>query len=95
MYNLVYVFQSLDKILGFCNKLVNEETNPKAFEIATEMALRNGSVDVALGLFQYLKGNEHVVRQHYFWPILAFKKNQNDLEGSFCVIDLISYTCML
>lgn len=68
-------------MIEFCNKLVSEETNPKAFEIATEMALKNGSVDLALGLFDYLKKKEQPIRQHYFWPLFVAKSKENNLEG--------------
>lgn len=70
---------------------MSEGTNPKAFEIATEMALRNGSVNLALGMFDYLKKNEHSIKQHYFWPIYVAKNNQNDLEGNFLLFMYINY----
>lgn len=49
------------------------------------MALRNGSVDIALGMFQHMKKNEQPIRQHYFWPILVAKNKQNDMEGKLFV----------
>lgn len=49
------------------------------------MALKNGSVNIALGMFEYLKKNEQPIRQHYFWPILVAKAKQNDLEGN-CIM---------
>lgn len=60
---------------------MSEGTNPKAFEIAAELALRNRSIDIALGIFELLKQNEHPIRQHYFWPLFVAKNKQNDLEG--------------
>lgn len=65
--------------------MVSEGTNSKAFEIATEMALKNGSVDIALGMFEYLKENDQPIRQHYFWPIFVAKNKQNDLQGNLCL----------
>jgi len=62
---------------------LSEGTNPKAFEIAAETALRNGSVDIALGMFQHMKKNEQPIRQHYFWPIFVAKNKQNDMEGKY------------
>lgn len=47
------------------------------------MALKNGSVNLALGLFDYLKKKEQPIRQHYFWPLFVAKSKQNDLEGTY------------
>ncbi|XP_050542701.1 leucine-rich PPR motif-containing protein, mitochondrial-like isoform X8 [Daktulosphaira vitifoliae] len=71
----------VNKIINFCQKLVDEGSNPRAFEYATEMALKNGSVNIALGLFEYMKQKEQSLRQHYFWPLLVSKNKQNDLNG--------------
>ncbi|VVC25742.1 Pentatricopeptide repeat,Tetratricopeptide-like helical domain [Cinara cedri] len=79
--HLIKVNTSFDNLIEFCNKLVSEQTNPKAFDIATEIALQNGSVDLALSMFEYLKKNEQPVRQHYFWPLFVAKSKQNDLKG--------------
>lgn len=67
---------------------MSEGTNPRAFEIATEMALKNKSVDIALGMFDYLKKKEQPIRPHYFWPLFVAKINQNDLKGIyyFCIL---------
>lgn len=62
---------------------MSDELNPRAFEIATEMALKNGSVDIALGMFEYLHKNDHSIKQHYFWPLFVAKNKQNDLQGIF------------
>jgi len=70
-------------VIGFCKKLVSEGSNSKAFEVATELALKNGSIDIALGMFKYLKENDHPIRQHYFWPIFVAKNKQNDLQGNY------------
>lgn len=64
---------------------MSEGTNPKAFEIATELALKNGSTNIALGMFKYLKKNNLPVRQHYFWPIFVAKIKSNDLQGNLFV----------
>jgi len=64
---------------------VSEGTNPKAFENAAELALRNGSVDIALGMFDYLKKNDHTIKQHYFWPLFVAKIKQDDFDGNLFV----------
>ncbi|KAL4132666.1 hypothetical protein QTP88_009784 [Uroleucon formosanum] len=87
--HLTKVNSSLDNVIGFCKKLVSEGTNSKAFEIATEMALKNGSIDIALGMFKYLKENDQPVRQHYFWPIFVAKNKQNDLQGLKNVLSIM------
>lgn len=61
---------------------MSEGTNSKAFDIAAEMALKNESVDTALGIFQYMKENKQPIRQHYFWPLFVAKSKVNDLEGN-------------
>lgn len=87
--HLTKVNSSLPNVIGFCKKLVSEGTNSKAFEIATEMALKNGSVDIALGMFEYLKENNQPIRQHYFWPIFVAKIKQNDLQGLKNVLSIM------
>jgi len=82
----------LDNIIGFCKKLVSEGSNSKAFEIATEMALKNGSVNIALGMFEYLKENGQPIRQHYFWPIFVVKDKQNDLQGNDYFVLCINFS---
>jgi len=47
------------------------------------MALKNGSVDIALGMFRYLKEHDQPIRQHYFWPLFVAKNKQNDLQGNY------------
>ncbi|XP_025193243.1 leucine-rich PPR motif-containing protein, mitochondrial [Melanaphis sacchari] len=87
--HLTKVNSSLDNVVGFCKKLVSEGTNPKAFEVATEMALKNGSIDIALGMFKYMKENNQPIRQHYFWPIFVAKNKQNDLQGLKDVLSIM------
>ncbi|CAH1737969.1 unnamed protein product [Aphis gossypii] len=87
--HLTKVNSSLDNVIGFCKKLVSEGTNSKAFEIATEMALKNGSIDIALGMFKYLKELDQPIRQHYFWPIFVAKNKQNDLQGLKDVLSIM------
>lgn len=65
---------------------MSDGSNPRAFEIATEMALKNGSVDLALSMFEHLKNNDHPIKQHYFWPLFVAKNKQNDLQGIFCAL---------
>lgn len=55
------------------------------------MALKNGSVDIALGMFDYLKKNEQPIRQHYFWPLFIAKNEQNDLKGNFLIVIYLKY----
>jgi len=47
------------------------------------MALKNGSIDIALGMFKYLKELDQPIRQHYFWPIFIAKNKLNDLQGNY------------
>jgi len=65
---------------------VSKGLNPKAFEIAAELALRNGSVNIALGMFDYLKKNEHPIKQHYFWPLFVAKIKQDDFDGNLFIL---------
>lgn len=55
------------------------------------MALKNGSIDIALGMFKYLKEHDQPIRQHYFWPIFVAKNKQNDLQGNYFFLQILIF----
>ncbi|XP_050423237.1 leucine-rich PPR motif-containing protein, mitochondrial-like [Adelges cooleyi] len=79
--HLIKINCPVNKVIEFCEKLIADGSNLMAIEHATEMALKKGSVNTALGLFEYMNKKELPIRQHYFWPLLVSKSKLNDLDG--------------
>ncbi|XP_059055507.1 leucine-rich PPR motif-containing protein, mitochondrial [Achroia grisella] len=70
-----------DEVIRACKELQEEDLVPNAIYIATEAALQIGRTELAQNLFKELQKEGIELRQHYFWPLLVQKGNEQDEEG--------------
>lgn len=78
IHQLVKANRPLEKIKAICEKLENEDLNPIALQIATEISLKSGNIEQAYGLLEAMRDRNLPIRQHYFWPLLAKYSRQID-----------------
>ncbi|XP_023722989.1 leucine-rich PPR motif-containing protein, mitochondrial isoform X2 [Cryptotermes secundus] len=85
---LVNANRPVEKIISICQKLEEENLNPRAIFIAAESSLQSGNIDQACALLHVMKEKNLPLRQHYFWPLLASHRNDRDI-----VLDIVSRMC--
>lgn len=69
---------SSEQILAVCSELETENMHAKPILIALEEALKEGKAQVAKNLLLDMKAKGTEIRQHYFWPLIAAAKSQNE-----------------
>ncbi|KAL7040341.1 hypothetical protein ACKWTF_000363 [Chironomus riparius] len=75
---LVKADQPIEQILAVCNEMESASMHAKPILIALEEALKQEKVQVGKNLLIEMKNKGTEVRQHYFWPLIAAAKNQNE-----------------
>lgn len=79
--------QKLEKVVNFCNFLVDSKRNLRALHVAIESALHKDS-PLILDLYRELSKKEPL-RTHYFWPLfLSYSKNAGE-AGILSVIKIM------
>lgn len=82
---LVKADRSVKEVLTICSELENLSLHTKPVLIALEDALKEGKAQLAKNLLEQMKSKGMEVRQHYFWPIIASAKDENE------VFETVSY----
>lgn len=75
---LVKADRSTEIILSVCSELESTSMHAKPVFVALEEALKEGKNQVARNLLLELKKKGSEIRQHYFWPLIATAKNQDE-----------------
>ncbi|XP_065221007.1 leucine-rich PPR motif-containing protein, mitochondrial-like [Planococcus citri] len=79
-----------EEIIKYCDKLVEENLNVLALNIAMENSLRYKKESLAFELFRAAKERNVILRPHYFWPLLVARGEANDLDGVYKVLSSIN-----
>lgn len=75
---LVKADRSTEQVLAVCAELESSNMHTKPITIALEEALKESKIQVAKNLLLEMKNKGLEIRQHYFWPLIAAAKNQNE-----------------
>lgn len=84
---LVKADRPIEQVLAVCSELESTNMHTKSILIALEEALKQSKVQVAKNLLLEMKKKGNEIRQHYFWPLLASAKSQ---EEAFDLVNFIT-----
>ncbi|XP_072376405.1 leucine-rich PPR motif-containing protein, mitochondrial [Diabrotica undecimpunctata] len=74
---LVKANRPLNVLLKYCDIMEKEHMYDRAFLLAAEMSLQLGNEKLAYPLLEEVQKRGVTVRQHFFWPLLISKANDN------------------
>ncbi|KAL1463787.1 hypothetical protein WDU94_015500 [Cyamophila willieti] len=69
--HMITTNQPIDKVLTVCQRLVDENLHPHAFNLAVQVAVEHAPLDSLVTLLNEHKAKGGEVRAHYFWPVLV------------------------
>lgn len=75
--HLVKADRPLNSILEYCNRMEKENMYDRAVLLAAETSLQLGNEKLAYPLLEELQKRGVQVRQHFFWPLLVSKSQNN------------------
>ncbi|XP_075060245.1 leucine-rich PPR motif-containing protein, mitochondrial [Mixophyes fleayi] len=76
----------LNELKKYADEMVASDLHNNPLLYILQCALKDCKTDLAIELMKIMK-NEHLpLRTHYFWPLLAHFRNENDIQGVLQII---------